>query len=137
MAELKNYLYTLTTEGVEVSVRPEYLVHMSQPDEGHYMWAYHVTILNRRFETIQLMSRYWKIIDANGHIVEVEGEGVLGIQPVMKPGETFTYSSGTPLATPSGMMIGHYTMHSVNNAVLHVTVPSFSLDSTASPQNMH
>ncbi len=122
-------IYTQTTDGITVLVSPEYLQDQSDPDQNYYVWAYHVRIENNGLETLQLLSRYWKIIDLSGKIQEVRGEGVVGDQPTLKPGEAYEYSSGTPLATPSGFMSGSYTM--ANNSGLHfdAIIPPFSLDS--------
>jgi ApaG protein len=92
------------------SVRPQYLDGQSKPEEGHYVWAYTITIENHGRETVTLRTRYWKITDANGHKQEVRGAGVVGEQPELKPGDSFSYTSGCPLKTPSGFMVGAYQM---------------------------
>ena len=101
----------------------------SEPEDQHFVWAYQVTIDNQSNEKVQLKNRYWKIIDANGAKQEVTGEGVVGEQPILNPGERFEYTSGTPLSTPSGFMEGHYEMETKNGSKFEATIPQFSLDS--------
>ena len=113
----------------EVSVNPVYLENQSEPERGHYVWAYQVTIANEGGETVQLLTRHWKITDGNGQLHEVQGPGVVGEQPVLKPGEQFEYTSGTPLTTPSGIMAGTYQMQSASGEMFDAVVPAFSLDS--------
>lgn len=122
-------MYEATTDGIKVTVRPMFLEEQSEPVENHYVWAYHVTIENLSERTVQLVNRYWRITDAKGIVQEVRGPGVVGEQPVLKPGEAFEYTSGTPLTTPSGVMMGAYEMEDPDGAMFDVTVPAFSLDS--------
>lgn len=131
-------MYSATTHDITVTVRPIYLAEQSSPDEGRYVWAYQVRIQNDGSETVQLRSRYWQITDAMGRVQEVRGPGVVGEQPVLKPGDGFEYTSGTPLPTSSGIMVGTYTMEKVGvsdsggalEAVsFEVAIPAFSLDS--------
>src|ERR1700756_5198034 len=103
-------MYLETTRSIMVTVKPFYLEDQSSPAESHYVWAYHVRIENRGSETVQLRTRYWRITDAMGVVKEVRGPGVVGEQPVLEPGEAFEYTSGTPLGTPSGIMVGTYQM---------------------------
>lgn len=117
------------TEDIVVTVKPFYLEDQSTPDDNHYVWAYRVRIENRSQRTVQLLRRYWRITDAYGRVQEVRGAGVVGEQPVLRPGETFEYSSGTPLTTPSGIMVGMYEMSSDDGAHFNVRIPAFSLDS--------
>jgi ApaG protein len=121
--------YEKTTADIRVTVEPAYLESQSRPEERHYVWSYRVRIHNGSHETVQLHSRYWRITDSSGAVQEVEGEGVVGKQPVLQPGESFEYSSGTPLNTPGGMMIGRYTMQRQNGENFAVDIPAFSLDS--------
>lgn len=122
--------YTETTHAVRVSVRSFYLTDQSRPDDNHYVWAYRVRIENLRTGPVQLLSRTWRIIDAQGRVQTVRGEGVIGQQPVLEPAEIFEYTSGTPLDTPSGFMSGTYHMISAaSGEVFDVAVPAFSLDS--------
>ncbi|MBX9977300.1 MAG: Co2+/Mg2+ efflux protein ApaG [Alphaproteobacteria bacterium] len=121
--------YTHVTDDIKVSVYPIFLENQSNPDEYHFLWAYHVKIENLGKTMVQLRSRYWRIIDGFGRFQEVKGPGVVGEQPVLNPGESFEYTSGTPLSTPSGIMEGHYVMETVKGEKLEVRIPSFSLDS--------
>lgn len=123
-------VYTKTTDDMRVSVYPIFLENQSNPEEYHFVWAYHVKIENLGDSIVQLRSRYWRIIDAYGRVQEVNGPGVVGEQPVLRPGEVFEYTSGAPLSTPSGVMEGHYMMEILaTGAEMTVGIPSFSLDS--------
>ena len=130
-------MYTQATRDIQVTVRPIYLDEQSEPDENRYFWAYQVRIENRGRETVQLLNRYWNITDATGKVVEVRGPGVVGEQPVLKPGEAFEYTSGTPLATPSGIMVGSYEMTTDSGERFEIAVPAFSLDSPYQTRRMH
>ena len=121
-------MYTATTHNITVTVMTEYLPEQSQPESSRYVWAYHVRIRNDGNTKVQLVSRYWKIIDAQGGVQEVRGPGVVGLQPVIRPGEEFTYNSGTHLSTPGGMMMGNYSMEAKDGAAMQVDIPAFSLD---------
>jgi len=121
--------YSQTTRSISVSVRPIYLEDQSSPTENYYVWAYQVRIENEGIETVQLRSRYWRITDAMGRVQEVRGPGVVGEQPVLKPGDSFEYTSGTPLSTPSGIMVGTYQMVTGDGESFDVAIPAFSLDS--------
>jgi len=122
-------MYTQKTKNISVTVTPIYLEDQSEPDEDHYVWAYQVKIENDSLETVQLRSRHWRITDANGLMQEVRGSGVVGEQPVLEPGESFEYTSGTPLNAPSGIMVGSYEMQTDEGNVIEVDIPAFSLDS--------
>lgn len=126
-------MYEAVTQGVRVSVTPHYLDDQSAPSDNHYVWAYSITILNESDRVVQLLNRYWRITDANGASQEVRGPGVVGEQPVLNPGECFEYTSGTPLSTPSGIMVGTYEMVDQAGASFEVAVPAFSLDSPHQP----
>lgn len=121
--------YARTTRSVTVTVEPQYLDDQSMPDESRFVWAYHVRIENVGADTVQLLARHWRITDSNGGTHEVVGDGVVGEQPVLRPGEKFEYTSGTPLATPSGIMCGSYRMISTLGESFDVEIPAFSLDS--------
>jgi ApaG protein len=112
-----------------VSVEPKYLEANSSPASSQYVWAYRVTIENQGRETVQLLTRHWMITNARGEFTEVKGPGVVGEQPVLKPGESFEYTSGAPLNTPSGMMGGAYQMESESGERFDIEIPTFSLDS--------
>ena len=131
--------YAQATRGINVRVASFFLEDQSEPDEGRYVWAYRVVIENRGEQTVQLLSRTWRITDGRGRTFLVEGEGVVGEQPVLEPGAAFEYTSGTPLETPSGFMTGQYHMvaHGRGPAVsladpsgepFDVAIPAFSLD---------
>lgn len=122
-------MYEETTRGIRVSVTPTYLEGQSDPSRAHYVWAYQVRIANEGGETVQLLTRHWKITDGNGRLHEVQGPGVVGEQPVLRPGESFEYTSGTPLSTPSGIMAGSYQMQAASGEMFDAVVPAFSLDS--------
>ncbi|MFA5121541.1 Co2+/Mg2+ efflux protein ApaG [Zavarzinia sp.] len=126
-------MYDKTTRAIRVSVKPTFLEDQSSPDENYYVWAYRVQIENQGAETVQLRDRYWRITDGFGRVQEVRGPGVVGEQPVLKPGERFEYTSGTPLATPSGIMLGTYRMETDKGESFEVEVPAFSLDSPHQP----
>ena len=121
--------YSAITRQIRVTVQPVYLDDQSQPSEDHYVWAYHVMIENQGGETVQLRNRHWQITDARGRLKEVRGPGVVGEQPVLAPGERFEYTSGTPLPTPSGIMVGSYEMECQDGSRFDVAIPAFSLDS--------
>jgi ApaG protein len=130
--------YTAVTREVRVSVRAFYLDDQSDPAEGRYVWAYRVEIANEGKVTVQLRQRTWLITDAQGRTQRVHGDGVVGEQPVLEPGEEFHYTSGTPLATPSGFMRGFYHMVVADSGeAFDVAIPSFSLDSPHAPGALH
>ena len=131
-------MYRETTAGITITVKPYYLEEQSAPDEQRFVWAYHVRIENNGRRTVQLRNRYWRITDSRGRIQEVRGAGVVGEQPVLRPGDSFEYTSGTPLPTPSGIMGGSYQMEaSETGERFDVTIPSFSLDSPHQPINLN
>jgi len=121
--------YFEITRMIKVTVEPIFLEDESDPQKSSFMWAYHIRIENEGEETVQLISRYWRITDGLGRTQEVRGEGVVGDQPVLEPGGTYEYTSGVPLQTPSGFMGGSYEMISGVGERIDVTVPTFSLDS--------
>ena len=121
-------MYRAVTRKIEVVVEPFYLADRSDPAENRYFWAYRVTIDNRSDEHVQLLSRYWHITDGLGRIDEVRGPGVVGEQPDLNPGDSYQYTSGCPLSTPSGIMVGRYTMQTSQGEMFDVDIPAFSLD---------
>ncbi len=121
-------MYKATTRHITVTVTPTYLADQSKPDEGSWVWAYTVEIENGSREPVQLRSRHWRITDARGHVEEVTGPGVVGEEPVLSPGDSFTYTSGCPLPTPSGFMAGSYRMQGPDGSFFDVEIPAFSLD---------
>lgn len=130
-------MYRQTTQGISVFVEPTFLEQESDPDESRFFWAYHVRIENGGGETVRLMTRYWKITDAGGKILEVRGDGVVGEQPTLDPGQSFEYTSGTPLGTPSGIMVGQYGMVAQDGRAFAVDIPAFSLDSPHQARPLH
>ncbi len=93
-------MYRALTRDIEVTVEPYYLADQSDPDDNRYVWGYRVVISNHSDLVVRLMTRYWHITDQNGQVDEVAGPGVIGEQPVLRPGDTYEYSSGCPLETP-------------------------------------
>lgn len=130
-------MYSQTTESIRVTVQPHYLEDQSTPAESHYVWAYQVEIANLGASTVQLLNRYWHITDASGRVQEVRGAGVVGEQPVLPPGGRFQYTSGCPLSTPSGVMVGHYEMSDQRGQTFEVAIPAFSLDSPHQAVNLN
>lgn len=123
-------MYEQETKGLNVRVEPQFLPEESNPAEGRFVWAYTIEIENRSEADVRLMSRYWKITDAKGVTQEVRGEGVVGQQPLIPPGQSFRYTSAAPLGAPSGMMMGAYSMIRVGDgAPFDIAVPLFLLDS--------
>jgi ApaG protein len=122
-------MYTAVSNKIKITVRPKYLEEQSEPEEGRYFWAYTIEIANVGDRTVQLTHRHWRITDSNGRQEEVRGPGVVGEQPRLQPGEAFTYTSGCPLTTPSGIMVGTYRMVDEDGGAFEVAIPAFSLDS--------
>lgn len=122
-------MYEATTAGIKVTAEPQFLEDQSTPDEQYFFWGYTIEITNVGHETVQLVSRVWQIRDANGRLEEVRGPGVVGQTPILEPGQSFSYSSGCPLRTPSGMMVGRYVMARLSGGTFEVDIPAFSLDS--------
>ncbi|MES1198859.1 MAG: Co2+/Mg2+ efflux protein ApaG [Pseudomonadota bacterium] len=127
-------MYEQETDGVLVRVEPQFLPDESEPNEHHFVWAYTIEIENRGLEPVQLLSRFWRITDMNGVTQEVRGDGVIGQQPVIPPGQSFRYTSAAPLAAPSGLMMGAYSMVREDGEEVEVAVPIFALDSPYSRQ---
>ena len=121
-------MYSAVTRAIRVQVEPMYLDEQSEPDDGQFVWAYRVQIENEGPETVQLLTRYWHITDGMGRVQEVRGAGVVGEQPVLNPGESYEYTSGTPLPTPSGIMQGTYQMRTNSGEKFDIEIPAFSLD---------
>jgi len=122
-------MYSKKTRKINITVNPYFLDDQSEPEDQHFVWAYQVTIDNQSNDKVQLKNRYWKIIDSNGSEQEVRGEGVVGEQPILNPGERFEYTSGTPLSTPSGVMLGRYVFETETKETVEALIPPFSLDS--------
>ena len=118
-----------TTRGITVIAAPQFLHDQSDPDQNRFFWAYTITIRNDGQEIAQLLNRWWHITDALGRTHDVRGPGVVGEQPVLKPGESYRYTSGVPLETPSGFMEGEYEIKLLSGERFQATIPIFSLDS--------
>jgi ApaG protein len=122
-------MYRAVTRQIEVTVEPNFLPEKSSAEQCRYFWSYTIVITNTGDETVQLKERHWIITDASGRQQQIRGEGVVGEQPVLAPGERFEYTSGVPLTTASGFMAGHYQMVSETGERFEIEVPTFSLDS--------
>ena len=121
-------MYRSTTRNIEVAVEPFYLEERSDPADSRYVWGYRVTIANHSNDAIQVLARHWRITDARGHVEEVRGPGVVGEQPELDPGDSFQYTSGCPLRTSSGFMVGTYTVRAGEDEFFEIDIPAFSLD---------
>ncbi|MGF1561394.1 MAG: Co2+/Mg2+ efflux protein ApaG [Geminicoccaceae bacterium] len=131
-------MYEQITDGIRVAVEPFYLEEQSEPSEDRFVFGYRVMIENVGNGTVRLIGRHWQIIDAVGRQMEVHGDGVVGEQPILAPGESFEYTSGAPLAAPSGIMHGTYHMRREDSAVLFdVAIPAFSLDAPGAVHTPH
>jgi ApaG protein len=120
--------YRAVTRQIEVKVVPRFLPDRSSPENGYFFWAYTITLTNLGRETVQLKTRHWRITDAQGRLQEVRGAGVVGEEPVLKPGQNFEYTSGVPLPTSSGFMAGSYGMVTAGGEKFDIDIPAFSLD---------
>lgn len=127
-------MYEAITRGIRVCVEPKFLEDQSRPSDGRYFWAYTITLENLSQQIVTLKSRHWKITDAHGRLQEVKGDGVVGEQPRLSPGSSFSYTSGCPLTTPHGMMVGSYQMLADDGERFDIAIPLFSLDS---PHDSH
>lgn len=130
-------MFSARTADIVVDVRPQYMREQSEPDRDYYVWAYTITITNEGPSTVQLRTRHWKITDTNGRLHEVQGDGVIGEQPVLSTGDSFEYTSGTPLTTPSGFMEGSYQMQNEAGDTFTVAIPAFPLDGPQARRIIH
>ena len=121
-------MYSAVTRDIEVTVEPFYLAERSEPEDNRFVWGYRITIDNQSDERVKLLSRYWHITDGAGRVEEVRGPGVVGDQPDLNPGDSYQYTSGCPLSTPSGIMVGRYTMRDSGGKQFDIDIPAFSLD---------
>lgn len=115
------------TDDIIVRASVSFLPEQSEPERGRWFWAYHIRIENEGSAPVQLLSRQWQITDGHGAVHHVEGEGVVGEQPVVQPGRSYDYVSGCPLATPTGVMEGYYAMVDANGRSLKIAIPRFAL----------
>ncbi|MGL5446734.1 MAG: Co2+/Mg2+ efflux protein ApaG [Rhabdaerophilum sp.] len=130
-------MYRAVTEGIEVIVQPVFEPERSDPETGDFFWTYQVRIRNLGNKIVQLRSRHWQITDGLGRVEHVRGAGVVGEQPILKPGESFNYESGCPLKTSQGLMVGTYEMVSADGARIEVAIPAFSLDMPDERRSVH
>ncbi|MFV0369154.1 MAG: Co2+/Mg2+ efflux protein ApaG [Hyphomicrobiaceae bacterium] len=130
-------MYEAVTHGIRIRVEPQYVEDQSSPDENHFFWSYTVTISNESEASAQLRSRLWRITNAVGLTQEVRGPGVVGLTPTIAPGESFSYTSGCPLDTPSGIMVGSYQMEDEKGKLFDVAIPAFSLDSPFTQRSLN
>lgn len=129
--------YEAITRGIRIRVEPRYMEEQSSPEDSHFVWSYTVEISNDGTETVQLKSRIWRITDALGRTEEVRGPGVVGQTPVIAPGKSFHYTSGCPLKTPQGIMVGSYQVSDEAGELFDVAIPAFSLDSPYTRRSMN
>lgn len=122
------------TRGVRVHVESEYAAERSQPSQNQWFFLYTITIANEGSETVQLLTRHWIVTDATGRVEEYSGPGVVGKQPILKPGDSFTYTSGCPLTTPFGVMQGTYQMVTDAGDHFDATIAPFTL---SEPYTVH
>ncbi|MFL5022016.1 MAG: Co2+/Mg2+ efflux protein ApaG [Microvirga sp.] len=130
-------MYQAVTRGISVTVTPRYMPEESSPEQSRYFFAYTVEIINASLERVQLRARHWQITDEHGQVQEVRGAGVVGEEPVLGPGESFSYTSGCPLPTPSGTMQGTYLMETTTGETFDVEIPAFSLDIPRTKRVLH
>lgn len=130
-------MYEAITRDIRVRVTPAYMEDQSTPDENYFFWMYTVVIENDGDQPVQLRSRVWHITDAEGNTEQVRGPGVVGQTPIIPPGESFTYTSGCPLRTPQGIMVGSYQMVNDEGDIFNVAIPAFSLDSPFVTRNLN
>lgn len=116
-----------TKHNIVVKADPFFIGEQSSPDQKNYVFGYSITIINEGTVAAQLLQRHWLITDANGKVQEVQGDGVIGEQPYLRPGESFRYTSGAILETPVGVMCGHYTMRSEEGDDFKAVIPQFTL----------
>ncbi len=125
------FQHAATTEGVTVRVAVNFLPEQSRVDAGKWFWVYHIRIENDGADPVQLLTRHWRITDGRGLVNFVDGDGVVGEQPVLAQGQAHDYVSGCPLGTPMGSMEGHYTMQRADGSLVEVAIPFFPLAAPA------
>src|SRR5262249_40842805 len=121
-------MYQTVTRNIEVTVTPKFLPERSSQEKNYFFWAYTIEISNHGEETVQLKTRHWRITDALGRVQEVRGAGVVGEEPVLEPGASYEYTSGVPLPTPSGFMVGSYGVVPAGGERFDIQIPASSLD---------
>jgi ApaG protein len=130
-------MYRAVTRNIEVTVAPRFVAERSSPETGYFFWTYTIEITNIGQEVVQLKTRHWRITDALGRLQEVKGAGVVGEEPALKPGQSFEYTSGVPLPTPSGFMAGTYGMVTESGEMFDIEIPAFSLDCSYSERTIN
>lgn len=125
------FQHTAITDGLTVRAAVNFLPEQSRIEAGKWFWVYHIRIENETPHTLQLMTRHWRITDGNGDVSIIEGEGVVGEQPVLRPGASHDYVSGCPLTTPHGSMEGHYTFVRGDGREFKALIPFFPLAAPA------
>ncbi len=137
MAGVGDLTYSTITNSIKVSATPHFMEEESAKNEGQYFWAYQINIENLSKVQIQLLKRHWIIIEANGTIQEVHGDGVVGVQPTLNPSESFEYCSAAKLSTATGMMLGKYEILTQDGNLMEIDIPVFALDSPQSRNNLN
>jgi ApaG protein len=135
--EFGSPMYRAVTRDIEVVVTPRFVADRSSADNNYFFWAYTIAITNHSADTVQLKTRHWHITDASGRRQEVRGAGVVGEEPVLKAGESYEYTSGVPLQTPSGFMFGTYGMVTPAGEQFDIEIPAFSLDATEDKRTLN
>jgi ApaG protein len=130
-------MYRAVTRNIEVVVTPRFVADHSSPENNLFFWSYTIAITNNGEDTVQLKTRHWRITDTSGRRQEVRGAGVVGEEPVLKAGESFEYTSGVKLQTPSGFMVGSYGMVTASGEHFDIEIPAFSLDSGGSKRTLN
>ncbi len=133
----EHFPFITSTDDIEVAVASFFLRDQSQPDVHRFVWAYRIRIANHSKRQVQLLTRHWVITDGAGRVEHVRGPGVVGEQPILNPGQSFEYTSGCPLSTPTGMMVGTYQMIDGEGAEFDIDIPAFSLDSPFANQTLN
>ena len=129
------FQHTAITEGIVVRVAVNFLPEQSRIEAGKWFWVYHIRIENESKQTVKLLTRHWRITDGRGMVNFVEGEGVVGEQPTLAPGQAHDYVSGCPLGTPLGSMEGHYTFRTETGSEMRAAIPFFPLAAPAAAQS--
>jgi ApaG protein len=125
------FQHAAMTDGITVRVAVNFLPEQSRIEAGKWFWVYHIRIENGSDHTVQLLTRHWRITDGRGTVNLVEGDGVVGEQPLLKPGQAHDYVSGCPLSTPQGSMEGHYTFRRDDGKEIEAAIPFFPLAAPA------
>jgi len=125
------FQHAALTDGITVRVAVNFLPEQSRIEAGKWFWVYHIRIENDTDETVQLLTRYWRITDGRGMVNVVEGDGVVGEQPTLLPGQSHDYVSGCPLTTPTGSMEGRYMFRRANGSTFEAAIPFFPLAAPA------